>query len=132
MILLDTNALLWFAQDVSHLGRDAIAAVDAARSRDELYVSAITFWEVAMLVAKRRLHLDDPRDFRQTVLLERAKEVPVSGEIGITAGELSDLHGDPADRIIAATAMVFGATLMTADRRLLAWRGELKTQDARL
>jgi PIN domain nuclease of toxin-antitoxin system len=58
--------------------------------------------------------------------------VPRLGEIGIAAAQLQDLHGDPADRIILATALHHRATLVTADQRLLAWTGPLERHDARL
>jgi PIN domain nuclease of toxin-antitoxin system len=58
------------------------------------------------------------------------RELPLTGEIAILAGGLESLHGDPADRIIAATAIAHDATLMTADEKLLQWRHPLKRQDA--
>ena len=58
------------------------------------------------------------------------EEVPVTGEIGIMAAELEDFPADPADRIIAATALTLGATLVTADRRILDWNGQLSRHDA--
>ena len=59
-------------------------------------------------------------------------EIPVTGEIGIVASEFEELHSTPADRIIVATALLTGATLATADERILAWNGSLKRIDARL
>jgi len=56
-------------------------------------------------------------------------EIPVDGEIGIAAAQL-DLHGDPADRIIAATAQMKGAILLTADQPLLQWNNPLQRADA--
>jgi PIN domain nuclease of toxin-antitoxin system len=58
-------------------------------------------------------------------------ELPVDGAIGILAGALDGLPGDPADRLIVATAIANDATLMTVDRRLLDWPGELDRHDAR-
>ena len=57
-------------------------------------------------------------------------EIPIDGEIGIRAGLLRDMHGDPADRIIVATAQN-GHELVTSDRRILDWDGDLRTIDAR-
>ena len=59
------------------------------------------------------------------------QEVPVSGDIGILAAELEDFPRDPADRIIAATALTRGATLITADTSILGWQGTLSRHDAR-
>ncbi len=57
-------------------------------------------------------------------------EIPVDGQVALRAGLLPDLHGDPADRIIVATALA-GHRLVTADRRILDWSGSLNRQDAR-
>jgi PIN domain nuclease of toxin-antitoxin system len=99
----------------------------------ELAVSAITVWEIALLVARRRLRrLDSVRELREQLLKQRMVELPLTGEIAIVAGELDGLHGDPADRFIAATAIVHDATLVTADERLLRWRHPLRRQNAEL
>jgi PIN domain nuclease of toxin-antitoxin system len=58
------------------------------------------------------------------------RELPLTGEIAILAGELENLHGDPADRVIVATAIAHDATLMTADANLLRWKHRLKRQHA--
>jgi PIN domain nuclease of toxin-antitoxin system len=57
-------------------------------------------------------------------------ELPLTGSIAISAVQLQDLHGDPADRFIAATALAHDATLMTADSRLLRWRHAVRRQNA--
>lgn len=58
-------------------------------------------------------------------------EAPVTGQIGILAGGLAGLPGDPADRIITATAIVRDGILITADARILDWQGQLARHDAR-
>jgi PIN domain nuclease of toxin-antitoxin system len=70
--------------------------------------------------------------WRQDLLNLGLLEIPVSGEIGIAAVQLDQLPGDPADRIIGAAAVLQEAALMTADRKLLAWPGQLERYDARL
>ena len=86
-----------------------------------------------MLVAKQRIVIEVPLPtWRQDLLNLGLREIPVSGEIGIAAVQLDQLHGDPADRIIVATALLREATLMTADRKLLEWSGQLERYDARL
>ncbi len=102
----------------------------ALRSR-ELAVSAMTFWEVAMLKGKGRL--DFPEDvglWRRELLTQGVIEIPIDGEIGIRANALPDFHADPADRIIVATALG-GHRLLTADDLILGWSGELNRLDAR-
>ena len=130
MVLLDTNALLWFWSGDTRLGRDARRTVERTWQRGEAAVSAITFWEVAMLHEKGRLAvLHDVASWRRTLLEEGLVEIAVDGEIGIRASELPGFHGDPADRIIVATALE-GHRLVTADRRILEWPGHLSRLDA--
>jgi PIN domain nuclease of toxin-antitoxin system len=59
------------------------------------------------------------------------REWPLTGEVGIAAATLLDFHPDPADRFITATALLYGATLVTADDRILTWSGTLRRHDAR-
>ena len=131
MILLDTHALVWLVEGLPQIGAVARAAADAALSEDSLAVSAISFWEVAMLQARGRLRLRQPAEAWRAELLERGLvELPVTGEIGIAAVRLADFHADPADRIITATAALRRATLITADDRILAWSGPVGRLDA--
>ena len=102
----------------------------AVRERD-VAVSAISFWEIAMLHDKRRLTLlRDIASWREGLLREGLVEIPVNGEIAARAGLLSDMHGDPADRLIVATALE-GHRLVTSDHRILGWPGQLRRLDAR-
>jgi len=131
LVLLDTHALVWLLENHARLGQHAQERADAAASRGTLLVSAITFWEMAMLARRRRLALSQPvLSWRQRVFQVGIEEVPVTGEIGIMAAELENFPADPADRIIAATALTWGATLVTADRRILEWKGRLNCHDA--
>jgi PIN domain nuclease of toxin-antitoxin system len=130
--LLDTHVLIHYVSGDRKLGRRAHAAIDRALAAGEIFVSALSFWEVAMLVAKDRLALDTTVSaFRTAALATGIQEEPVDGEIAIAAGELPEHHSDPADRMLVATALVRGLTLLTADTVLLAWklRG-LRVQDA--
>ena len=130
MILLDTHAAIWFTTDAG-LGKRSQAMADKALADSRLAISAVSFWEVAMLIAKRRLRsLDSAIELRQQMLDSGITEVPVTGDIAILAGNLDGLHGDPADRFIAATAIAHRATLVTADAVLLRWRHKLRRQDA--
>ncbi|MFW6052121.1 MAG: type II toxin-antitoxin system VapC family toxin [Myxococcota bacterium] len=132
MILLDTHVLIWMDQDASELGSKARRRIARAANDGEVAVSAISFWEVAMLHAKGRIRLAIPVDrWRRDLLDAGLVELPVDGEAAIAAVSLPDLHPDPADRLVTATAQRTGATLLTADRRLLAWRGRLERRDAR-
>ena len=103
----------------------------AARAEGNLAISAISFWEIALLVSKKRLEMrHQPAQLRTELLDTGIIELAVTGEIALLAVELTNLHGDPADRFIAATALVHDATLVTADARLLRWRSKAKLQNA--
>ena len=132
MILLDTHVVVRYASNDPKLGKRARSAIDRARVKDEAFASAISFWEIAMLVAKRRLALDvTVAAFRDETIRIGIREAVLDGEIAIVAAELPEVHGDPADRMLVATATVHGLTLLTADDILLRWklRG-LRSQDA--
>jgi PIN domain nuclease of toxin-antitoxin system len=131
-VLLDTHALVWLLSGDATLGAQARELMDAAAREEALMVSAISFWEVAMLARRGRLWLQQPADrWRRQVLELGIGEVAVSGDVGILATELAEFPPDPADRMIAATALVQGAALITADTAILGWQGSLVRHDAR-
>ena len=131
VILLDTHVLLWSRSGGDRLGSGARAEIERAWREGELAVSAMSFWEVAMLQDKGRYSLQrDVGAWRTTLLEDGLVEIPVTGAIAAVAGALPGMHGDPAGRMIAATALD-GHLLVTADRRLLNWPGNLDTLDAR-
>ena len=85
-----------------------------------------------MLQSKGRVSVTDVRSWRNGLLDAGLVEIPVTGAIGTQAGVLTDMHGDPADRIITATAVTLpNCRLLTADERLLDWPGQLDRLDAR-
>ena len=123
-LLLDTHALVWLDEGSRRLGRNALAAIDGALARNELSVSAISFWEIAMLCQKRRLEIAvGLKEWRIELLQAGLQELPVHGHTALLAGELREFHGDPADRIIVATAIQNSASIVTADPRILGWNG---------
>ena len=129
--LLDTHALVWLLEGDERLGRETRRLADRALGEETLLVSAMTFWEVAMLARRQRSPVPQPvASWRQRVLELGIVEVSVSGDIGILATELEGFPADPADRIIAATALAHGATLITADTSILGWKGQLSRHDA--
>lgn len=132
MIVLCTNALLWLDLGDARLGRRAREIADQALDDDELWISAISFCEVAALVVFGSLALRLPTARWRRELLDRGLlEQPVDGEVAIRAVELRDFHKDPGDRLIVATALMLGATLVTSDRKILDWPGPLDRIDAR-
>ena len=117
MFLLDTHAWLWLV-----MGRPAAAVLGAIKRPKPWALSAISLWEVAMLEASGRIVLEMPLAdwFSKAITPEYYRILPLTPEIAVTCARLPpEMHGDPADRIIAATALVHRATLITADRRLL-------------
>jgi len=133
VILLDTHVLVWLDQGVSTLGPLAREAIQRTFDLAAVGVSAISFWEVAMLEQRGRLALArSVVAWRGALLAAGVRELPLTGDIGARAVELDGLHADPADRFILATALAEGATLVTADERLLTWRGPLQRVDARV
>lgn len=130
LILLDTQVLLWLRIGTRQLGGQTRDTVDRAWSAGEVAVSAITFWEIAMLQEKNRIRISqDIGSWHRQSLQQGLVEIPVDGEIGIRAGALSGLPCDPADRIIVATAME-GHCLVTTDQHILDWPGALQRLDA--
>ncbi|HEY0478904.1 MAG TPA: type II toxin-antitoxin system VapC family toxin [Kofleriaceae bacterium] len=120
---MDTHVLVHYANSDRKLGRRARTEIDHALGHDELFVSALTFWEISMLIAKGRLALETTvAGLRAAALRQGIQEIPLDGEIAIAAGELPAVHGDPVDRMLVATALVRGIALMTADDTLLQWR----------
>ncbi|HVO49911.1 MAG TPA: type II toxin-antitoxin system VapC family toxin [Thermoanaerobaculia bacterium] len=119
MILLDTHAWIWWAAETPR--RLTARARRAIAESPSIAVSAISPWEVAMLVAKGRLELD--RDvlvwIRQALALPRVTLVPLTPEIAVRSTRLgAGFPGDPADRIIVASARELGASLVTKDQVL--------------
>ena len=132
MIMLDTHVLLWVDRDERKLGKKSRALIARRWATESVAVSAITFWEVGMLEATGKIVLPSPLSlWRDSLLQAGLIELPVTGQIAMRAAGLTNLHGDPADRLIAATALANDAALLTADEKLLAWRHVLARHDAR-
>lgn len=115
MLLLDTHALVWLASDQSLLtehGRDVIR-----RAAGRLFLSAISSLEIALLVKRNRLDLPlRPEQFVAESLRHHGiTEIPVDSKIAMAAAALPDIHNDPFDRILAATAIIHGLELLSKD-----------------
>lgn len=121
MIVLDTHVLVWWVSDAARLTARARRAIDGALRRGPIIVSAISIFEIATAVCRGRLELALPIDqwLADVLLLPDVRIEPVSAAIAQLAGQFADpLPGDPADRLIAATASVLKAKMVTADERL--------------
>lgn len=124
MILVDTHVVVWLAFDQEKLSRKARAAIDHARKNGHgLAISDITLLELATLTSKGRIHLDITLESFLREVESRFVVLPISGRACVRAIELPAAYPkDPADRIIGATALVEGLSLLTADRQIRRFR----------
>ena len=121
MIVLDTHVLVFDALDPGRLTPPAREAIQDASERGVLACADISLWEIAMLLARGRLAVAvEPGQFLSDLVLARGLRIlPITPEIAVLAQSERFSHEDPADRLIAATALAHGARLVTADRQLL-------------
>jgi len=122
VILLDTQALIWLTGDKKKLSLKALRYIEKSISKKEIFVSSFSIWEISLLVKKGRLRLSTDIEswIQQIEDLNIFKFIPVNNEIAIKSVFLpGSFHQDPADRIIIATALVYGASIVTSDRRIL-------------
>jgi PIN domain nuclease of toxin-antitoxin system len=118
MIVLDTATWIWRASDPKRLSAHARRAIDEA---ERALVSAISVWEVAMLVAKRRIQLDRPVEqwVGIALALPGIQLAALDPAIAVRSTKLpGEFHPDPADRIIVATALENAAAILTPDERI--------------
>ena len=132
MIVLDTHVLLWLIAGDEKLGLKSRVAIDNALHESKVAISAITFWEVALLQQKKRIEFNqDIQDWRRELLGMGVTEITLSGELCVFSTTLDGFHADPADRFIVASAMMNHATLLTADNKILNWKPSFECMDAR-
>jgi PIN domain nuclease of toxin-antitoxin system len=132
-LLLDTHILLWIDQGDPRIGQSTRAAITTAVTRGEAFVCPISFWEVGMLVAKRRLALTNTLTaWRANLLRAGYRERPIDGHDTVRTASLPNMHGDPADRLLIAVAINAALTLVTADAKLLGWQGDIARMDGRM
>jgi PIN domain nuclease of toxin-antitoxin system len=122
VILMDTHAWVYFVSEPARLSKKAEASIDQALRKNEILISSISAWEVALLVSKKRLELtmDVSEWISASEKLPFVRFVPIDNTIAVRAVYLPPtLHNDPADRIIIATAMKYGAPVITMDKKIL-------------
>ena len=123
MIILDTHAWLWWISNPERLGPAAASAIEQAILKNSIFLSSISTWELALLVAKGRLTLSIAvRDWvRKTESLPFIRFMPVDNTIALRSVDLPGaFHADPADRILTATALTTGMPLVTKDEKIRA------------
>jgi PIN domain nuclease of toxin-antitoxin system len=128
LLLLDTHCWIWAQLGLlQNLSKAALQSIKNAEREGNLRISVISVWELAMLEQRGRIAL--PMNVRTWVDQALSKPgisvAPLTPEIAIESVNLpGDLHGDPADRMLVATARVMGATLLTKDAQLIRYSGQ--------
>lgn len=128
LLLLDTHVWVWVMEgDIGRISEYAQQAIDDASGRGALRISAISLWEVAMLEAKGRLLLTKGCQawLEEAIVTPGMRLMPIEADIAVESTRLpGDFHGDPADRLLVASARVNGMTLITCDQKILTYGKE--------
>ena len=123
MILLDTHAMIWWCNGDSQLSPTAAKTIsEAVSAGQDICISAISAWELGMLVKKNRLALNRPvEDWINTVsAIDQVRFIPITPDIAVASTQLpGDFHKDPADRMIVATARNLGCPVVSADKQII-------------
>jgi PIN domain nuclease of toxin-antitoxin system len=121
-LLLDTHIWIWSLAEPERLGRKVRESISAPGS--EIWLSPVSVWEAMLLAERGRLTLySSPSDWVAEMLrITPAREAALTHDVAMRSCTVRLPHRDPADRFIAATAIVHDLTLVTADKRLLGSR----------
>ncbi len=121
MIVRDTHALIWWVKGDAQLSAPAKTAIEGAQQAGRALVSAISIWEIAMLMERGRIALAMDLD-QWLAAVKRLKGVeifPVFAQFAMQSVNLpGDFHKDPADRMIVALARELNAAVVTADQKI--------------
>lgn len=124
-LLLDTHYWIWLQFGIrEQITPPVLKAIDQAAATGTLWLSVMSVWEVGMLESKGRLQLYAPCEqwVREALAMPGLSVAPLTPEIALASSRLPlPFHGDPADRIIVATARALGARLVTRDNKILAY-----------
>ncbi|MEM9137736.1 MAG: type II toxin-antitoxin system VapC family toxin [Cyanobacteria bacterium P01_F01_bin.42] len=123
LLILDTHIWIWLLNgSVDRLSQEGLEAIAQASTSGQIGICAISVWEVSMLEAKGRLRLSKGcLDWvREALSAPGVRLLELTPEIAIESSRLpGEIHGDPADRILASTARILNGTLVTQDQKLL-------------
>lgn len=117
-LLLDTHVWLWSILEPDRI--TARVARQLEHADNELWLSPVSLWEALMLSRKKRIALNpDPQTWIREKLAEvPCRQAPLTFDVALATRALDLSHNDPADRFLAATALVYGLTLVTSDERM--------------
>jgi len=122
-LLLDTHVWIWLLNgNEESLEPGIVATIQQAALSEQVRISAISLWEVAMLESKGRIHMgmECLKWLNAALAAPGISLVPLTAEIAVSSCSLpGEFHGDPADRIIVATAKILGARLVTRDANIV-------------
>ncbi len=121
-LLLDTHAFVWLQFRTLKASADDLATLAKAAERNRWFISSFTFFEIAHAFQRKRLRLEKelPEWLRLAMVHPSPTVIGITPEIGAATAQLPDeFHGDPGDRILAATAIIHNLTLVTHDDLLL-------------
>ena len=129
-LILDTHILIWYVEGIN-LSESQVTLIDQMRGKASLYISAISIWEIALLVSRERIALSIDLDqwIQRTTSITGLTFLDLSISILTQSCTLSNYeHKDPADRMIIASARSINAHLMTYDQNIIDYadKGYLK------
>lgn len=122
-ILVDTHIWLWHLNGEESLSSKIKKMIDTSAFENALYLSAISLWEIAMLASKKKINFTtSPLAWMNKALsLSNISLVPLSPEIAVESCALPGFHGDPADRLIVASAKVETLCLISRDQKIASY-----------
>lgn len=117
MIILDTHVWIWWQSESKKLSATAFKYIEEAK---EIGVSVISCWELGMLVSKGRLGLSmEVLEWIELALQnQKTNLLPITYQIAVSSTQLHPFHGDPADRLLVATALAYQAPLISKDEKI--------------
>jgi PIN domain nuclease of toxin-antitoxin system len=126
-LLLDTHIWIWLVRGEGRIAEDILELIFAAAGAGSMFLSVMSIWELSLLDAKGRITLNVPCLTWVRTALDRsgAVTVPLTAEVAVSCHQLpGQLHSDPVDRVLVATARIEGLTLVTRDRAILEYAAQ--------